>query len=90
MAGGGYGSRARTPSARMGPEMPMRIVVLCLLVLSPALAAGQGQQGQAPVRWLKGNTHTHTLNSDGDSSPDEVVRWYREHGYQFLDRKSVV
>lgn len=36
------------------------------------------------VRWYKGNTHTHTLNSDGDSSPDEVVRWYREHGYNFL------
>lgn len=37
-----------------------------------------------PLRWYKGNTHTHTLNSDGDSTPDEVVRWYREHGYQFL------
>src|SRR5918993_3304245 len=39
---------------------------------------------QQPVRWYKGNTHTHTLNSDGDSTPDEVARWYREHGYQFL------
>ncbi len=37
-----------------------------------------------PLRWYKGNTHTHTLNSDGDSTPDDVVRWYREHGYQFL------
>jgi len=34
--------------------------------------------------WYKGNTHTHTINSDGDTSPDEVVRWYREHGYNFL------
>jgi hypothetical protein len=24
------------------------------------------------------------LNSDGDSTPDEVARWYREHGYQFV------
>ncbi|MEZ5318192.1 MAG: CehA/McbA family metallohydrolase [Vicinamibacterales bacterium] len=40
---------------------------------------------QAPAaRWWKGNTHTHTLNSDGDSTPDEVVRWYRSHGYNFL------
>jgi hypothetical protein len=39
---------------------------------------------QPAVRWYKGNTHTHTLNSDGDSAPDDVVRWYREHGYQFL------
>jgi predicted metal-dependent phosphoesterase TrpH len=35
-------------------------------------------------RWYKGNTHTHTINSDGDSTPDEVVRWYREHDYNFL------
>ena len=37
-----------------------------------------------PPGWYKGNTHTHTLNSDGDSTPDDVVRWYREHRYQFL------
>ena len=38
----------------------------------------------SPLRWFKGNTHTHTLNSDGDSTPGDVVRWYREHGYHFL------
>lgn len=36
------------------------------------------------LRWFKGNTHTHTTGSDGDSSPDYVARWYRDHGYQFL------
>jgi hypothetical protein len=35
-------------------------------------------------RWLKGNTHTHTLESDGDSSPDTVAAWYKKHGYNFL------
>lgn len=44
----------------------------------------QAAAAPASGRWYKGNTHTHTLNSDGDSTPDEVVRWYREHGYQFL------
>src|SRR5829696_5540064 len=39
---------------------------------------------QNPARWYKGNTHTHTINSDGDSSPDDVARWYKEHGYQFV------
>ena len=34
--------------------------------------------------WFKGNTHTHTLLSDGDSSPSEVATWYRDHGYDFL------
>jgi hypothetical protein len=38
----------------------------------------------ADVLWLKGNTHTHTAMSDGDSQPAEVVSWYREHGYDFL------
>lgn len=41
-------------------------------------------QAQPAKRWYKGNTHTHTINSDGDSTPDEVVRWYREHKYNFL------
>ena len=34
--------------------------------------------------WLKGNTHTHTTNSDGDTPPAEVARWYRAHGYRWL------
>ena len=34
--------------------------------------------------WYKGNTHTHTVNSDGDTAPDAVARWYKEHDYQFL------
>lgn len=34
--------------------------------------------------WLKGNTHTHTTESDGDSPPEVVARWYKDHGYDFL------
>ncbi len=36
------------------------------------------------MRWFKGNTHTHTNNSDGDSPPDVVAKWYRNNGYDFL------
>ncbi len=36
------------------------------------------------MRWHKGNTHTHTVESDGDSSPEYVARWYKDHGYDFL------
>lgn len=46
----------------------------------PALPA----QPSPSARYFKGNLHTHTLNSDGDSTPDDVVRWYREHGYHFV------
>lgn len=40
----------------------------------------------APVegRWYKGNTHAHTTESDGDSPPEVVARWYKDHGYDFL------
>ncbi len=65
-----------------------RVVVLCLLILAGATAAVPQSAQPAPTpgagRWYKGNTHTHTINSDGDSTPDDVVKWYREHGYQFL------
>jgi hypothetical protein len=58
---------------------------MCALVAALAWSSiAAGQTSGAQPRWFKGNTHTHTLNSDGDSTPDEVVRWYREHGYQFL------
>ncbi len=32
----------------------------------------------------KGNVHTHTTLSDGGSSPEATIAWYRSHGYQFL------
>lgn len=38
----------------------------------------------AGMRWFKGNTHTHTLESDGDSPPEEVAAWYKNNGYDFL------
>jgi predicted metal-dependent phosphoesterase TrpH len=38
----------------------------------------------AARRWIKGNTHTHTTYSDGDSPPEVVVDWYAGHGYDFL------
>src|SRR5215208_7488197 len=56
------------------------MLLLMAVVRSPAAQVGSGGSG----RWYKGNTHTHTLNSDGDSTADEVTTWYRSHGYQFL------
>jgi hypothetical protein len=35
-------------------------------------------------RWYKGNTHSHTHNSDGDASPEDVTKWYQGNGYNFL------
>jgi hypothetical protein len=59
-------------------------VIAALLAWAGVEVAGLATAQPQALRWFKGNTHTHTLNSDGDSTPDDVVRWYREHGYQFL------
>ncbi|HKQ76361.1 MAG TPA: CehA/McbA family metallohydrolase [Blastocatellia bacterium] len=60
------------------------LVLIALASLLIGLAVNPLAQEKQALRWFKGNTHTHTINSDGDSTPDEVVRWYREHGYNFL------
>lgn len=75
----GAGTLAR--SARLSRAVALGAFAFLLASTSPA-GAQAGPNGA--LRWFKGNTHTHTLNSDGDSSPDDVARWYREHGYQFL------
>ena len=54
------------------------------ILLAWALGAPGKQSAGEGYRWYKGNLHTHTTHSDGDSSPDAVARWYKEHGYQFL------
>lgn len=56
---------------------------MLLCWLAAGMSYSQPAQGQK-LRWYKGNLHTHTLNSDGDSSPLDVATWYRENGYQFL------
>ena len=70
------------------PKLTRLFPTLCVAALILAAAArrpdAQGPAPSAAPPWFKGNTHTHTVNSDGDSTPDEVVRWYREHGYNFL------
>lgn len=67
-----------------------RLIAAAMLTIAGSTAHAQGVRPRfEPAdfqtgRWLKGNTHTHTLESDGDSSPEVVARWYRSHGYSFL------
>lgn len=37
-----------------------------------------------PGEFLKGNLHTHSTNSDGDLTPQQLVNLYRDDGYDFL------
>jgi hypothetical protein len=55
----------------------MRFLRLSLLLFPVLLSAED-------LRWFKGNTHTHSLWSDGNDFPDMISAWYKEHGYDFL------
>lgn len=57
--------------------MRVAFILLALGILAPGCAAPS-------ARWWKGNTHTHTLWSDGDAAPEVAAAWYRGSGYHFL------
>ena len=40
--------------------------------------------GNKKTYWFKGNTHSHSVISDGDNPPYKVVRAYHDKGYNFL------
>jgi len=40
--------------------------------------------GITTSQWYRGNTHAHTSDSDGDSSPEAVAERYRSLGYNFV------
>tara|TARA_R110002072_G_scaffold203257_1_gene361244 strand:- start:5122 stop:6405 length:1284 start_codon:yes stop_codon:yes gene_type:complete len=61
-----------------------RTVLIAVTSAALAVAAGQDEVVPTEPQWWKGNTHTHTLWSDGLSAPETVVDWYRAHDYDFL------
>lgn len=68
------------PAQRWLRMVHTRVLLLSALLLSacPSAFAEEG------ARWYKGNTHTHTLWSDGNDFPEMVTDWYVRHGYNFL------
>jgi hypothetical protein len=63
----------------------MRKTILLFSIIGVCIHSALASSQEAPqLRWYKGNTHAHTLESDGDSPPEVVARWYRDHGYNFL------
>lgn len=58
-------------------------VVAAALVLATTHGFAQGQRGRGP-RWFKTNLHSHTINSDGDSTPYDLFAWYRRNGWNVL------
>lgn len=65
--------------------MRMRHALTVLAFAFTSLGYAAAAQGPAStLNWYRGNLHTHTINSDGDSSPWDLVAWYKRNGYQFL------
>jgi len=60
------------------------LFALCLLAIGLSASCRLTSDGETTGRWWKGNTHTHTLWSDGDAPPEHVIRWYVENDYDFL------
>jgi hypothetical protein len=57
--------------------LPLMHLMLSVVLLSATAAP--------PAQWWKGNTHTHTLWSDGNAAPEHVADWYVRNGYHFLE-----
>lgn len=54
-------------------------ILIGLMLVHGALLGAEEE-----LRWYKGNTHTHTLWSDGNGLPESVADWYKRNGYNFL------
>jgi hypothetical protein len=67
-------------------RLNQNLIVFSVILGLSTFCIGQNVTATAatPLKWYRGNTHTHTINSDGDSSPEAVVRWYSENGYNFV------
>ena len=68
--------------------MPSCTVGLTLAILAPTasayIAVDAPQRSISSTTWYRGNTHAHTDCSDGNATPLQVARWYRDLGYNFL------
>jgi len=62
----------------------MRRPILLLSFVSVLACVAVRGEGRDEPQWWRGNTHTHTLWSDGDGAPELVADWYRSQGYHFL------
>lgn len=61
------------------------LVLVCLVGLQcVSCLADEAVPNDPQPRWWRGNTHTHSLWSDGDDFPEMIAEWYRTHGYNFL------
>lgn len=68
--------------------LPLLVLVAVVVAIGLNGAREDRRAEQEPLEqtgtWYKGNTHTHSLWSDGNDFPEMIVGWYKEKGYDFL------
>ena len=57
-------------------------ILLAILVIS--LQFNYFANAEENLSWFKGNTHTHSLWSDGNDFPEMIAKYYKDNGYHFL------
>ena len=63
------------------PTMSAMLFLVAWLFTTTAWSSAE--EPEKP-KWQRGNTHTHTLWSDGDAPPETAIAWYVDHGYDFV------
>lgn len=58
--------------------------LLAAIAIAPLARSEDAVPSDPPLRWWKGNIHTHTFWSDGNDFPEMAAEWYRTNGYNFL------
>lgn len=68
----------------MNKSLTFCVALALLLHCGLAAPTSQAEDNDPPLRWWKGNLHTHSLWSDGDEFPEMIADWYRQRDYNFL------
>lgn len=58
-------------------------VALAAVVLFIAAGFVSAEEEPGDARWYKGNTHAHSLWSDGNDFAENIISWYHTNGYHF-------
>lgn len=58
-------------------------IISSLFILAMLLSCSVKKEENTNT-WYKGNTHCHSIISDGDSAPNKVVAAYHNQGYNFM------
>ena len=77
--------------SRLRP-LGLGLIVVVVIAITVAFSRPMETRSEAadellatgPLKWYRGNLHTHSLWSDGDDFPEMIALWYIDHKYDFL------